>query len=205
MYWCSNTVIFRFNHSLKQRNIFVRIISGVYGGLQLVSKIPPNIRPTTDLSRESLFNVLTNLIEFESIRVLDLFAGTGALGIEAISRGAEFACFVDKSFQSISVIKLNSDKIQIEPNKYKIVKQDVIKFLHNETNKYDLIFADPPYNLFCFEKLVHSIITNKILSEKGIFVYELSSLKTIIIPDEIEIIKTKEFGKSKFYFLKYRK
>ncbi len=183
----------------------MRIISGVYGGLQLASKLPPNIRPTTDLSRESLFNVLSNLLDFNSLSVLDLFAGTGALGIEAISRGASFVNFVDKSFQSISIIKMNLEKINIELNKYKINKQDVAKFLKNEQQNYDLIFADPPYDVNFFEEIIQHILRNKILRDNGIIVYELSSMQSIIIPNQIEIIKIKELGKSKFYFLKHRK
>lgn len=183
----------------------MRIISGIYGGLQLVSKIPSNIRPTTDLSRESLFNVISNLIDFESIKVLDLFAGTGALGIESISRGAKFVQFVDKSFQSINVIKTNLDKLQIDKSTYRIAKQDVLKYLNNENERFDLILADPPYDMYCFEEIIDKIIKNNILSDEGIIVYELSSLQNVIIPDEIVIIKIKEFGKTKFYFLKYRK
>lgn len=183
----------------------MRIISGIYGGLQLVSKIPPNIRPTTDLSRESLFNVISNLIDFTSIRVLDLFAGTGALGIEAISRGALFVDFVDNSNRSTSVIKMNLEKLKIDRKKYIIHKQDVTKMLKNELVSYDLIFADPPYDVHCFEEVVHNILHNRTLQDDGMIVYELSSTQSVIVPDEIEIIKTKKFGKSKFYFLKYRK
>lgn len=183
----------------------MRIISGTYGGLQLVSKIPKNIRPTTDLSRESLFNVLSNLIDFKDIKVLDLFAGTGALGIESISRGASLVHFVDNSFQSCSIIKLNIEKLKIEKTKIKITKQDVVKFLSNSSDKYDLIFADPPYGTQYFEHIIKNLIELQILEDNGIMVYELSSLQNIIIPAEIEVIKTKSFGKSKFYFIKYSK
>jgi putative methyltransferase len=181
----------------------MRIISGIYGGLQLVSKIPRNIRPTTDISRESLFNVITNLIDFEGVRVLDLFAGTGALGIEAISRGAAFVQFVDKSAQSISLIKSNLQKFQINPQNYNIQQKDVLKFLSSEQNKFDLIFADPPYDLNVFSQIADILIQKKVLMDSGIFVYELRASMNIFIPNGLNLIKTKEFGETKFYFLKY--
>lgn len=181
----------------------MRIISGRYGGLQLISKIPPNIRPTTDISRESLFNVITNLIDLKGIKVLDLFAGTGALGIEALSRGASFVKFVDWSAQSISLIKSNLEKLKIDSHSYNLQKQDVIKYLNSEQDVFELIFADPPYDLEVFTKISEMVVHKKLLSNCGIFVYELRSTKNPLIPKGFHLIKTKEFGETKFYFLKY--
>ena len=181
----------------------MRIISGIYGGLQLVSKIPPNIRPTTDISRESLFNIITNLIDLEGIRVLDLFSGTGAMGIEAMSRGASFVQFVDKSAQSIALIKANLEKLQISPQCYKIHKQDVLKYLNSEQNSFDLIIADPPYDLNIFTQISETIYYKRLLEGNGIFIYELRTSIDLFVPEGFEIIKLRELGQTKFYFFKY--
>lgn len=183
----------------------MRIISGKYGGLQLVGKLPSNVRPTTDLSRETIFNILSNIIDFDNTRVLDLFAGTGALGIEALSRGASYVHFVDNSFHSISIIKMNLEKLKIPNNFIKISKQSVEKFLSTCNEEFDLIFADPPYQSNYFNTICNKVLENHILSENGILIFEMPIHLNPIIPQELSLLKIKELGTTKFYLLNYKK
>ena len=123
----------------------MRIISGIYGGRRLSP--PKNItaRPTTDFAKESLFNLLNNRIDFEGIDVLDLFAGTGGIGIECVSRGAREVTAVE-----IAHVQQNwiiSCCKQLGIRNLSVIRGDVFKFLNACRTKYDLIFADPPYAL----------------------------------------------------------
>lgn len=130
----------------------MRIISGKYKGHQLVSFQADHIRPTTDRVKESLFNMIQSYIE--DARVLDLFSGTGNLGLEALSRGAREAVFVEKNRKSILILEKNIEKLKLrEP--YQIVQKDVLGFLKNfEGEPFDLIFADPPFT----EEMAHDVI-----------------------------------------------
>lgn len=130
----------------------MRIISGKYKGHSLVSFQADHIRPTTDRVKESQFNILQQSID--GARVLDLFAGTGNLGLEAISRGASEVIFVEKNRKSIEIIEKNIAKLKItEP--YKIIQKDVILYLKTyEGAPFDIIFVDPPFT----EKMAHDVM-----------------------------------------------
>lgn len=131
----------------------MRIISGKYKGHQLVSFQADHIRPTTDRVKESLFNKIQGYLE--DARALDLFSGTGNLGIEALSRGAAEVTFVEKNKKSIVILEKNLAKLKIsEP--YKIIHKDVISFLKSyEGEPFDLIFIDPPFT----EEMAHDVMT----------------------------------------------
>ena len=121
----------------------VRVISGLHRGNRLAVPSGNEIRPTTDQTKEWIFNVLGNITGFN---VLDLFAGTGSLGIEALSRGAEIATFVEQSGKALDLIRKNIEKLG-EGDRTILRKRDSLKFLaENESEKWDLIFADPPYS-----------------------------------------------------------
>lgn len=130
----------------------MRIISGKYKGLYLASFQADHIRPTTDRVKESQFNILSS--EIEGARVLDLFSGTGSLGLEAISRGAKEVVFVDKNKKSIAILMKNIEKLKItEP--HQVVQKDVITFLRNyQGEPFDVIFADPPFT----EEMAHDVM-----------------------------------------------
>ncbi len=130
----------------------MRIISGKYKGLQLVSFAADHIRPTTDRVKESLFNIIQN--EIAGARILDLFSGTGNLGLEALSRGASEAHFVEKNKKSIAIIEKNITKLKVS-EKYAIVQNDVLDFLKSYSGEpFDLIFADPPFT----EQMAHDVM-----------------------------------------------
>ncbi len=148
----------------------MRIISGIYGGRRLSP--PKNItaRPTTDFAKESLFNLLNNRIDFEGIDVLDLFAGTGGIGIECVSRGAR-----DVTAVEIAHVQQNwiiSCCKQLGIRNLSVIRGDVFKFLNACRTKYDLIFADPPYALEQLPTLPDVILGQDILKEDGWLVIE---------------------------------
>lgn len=134
----------------------MRIISGIFKGRTL--KVPNTkfTRPTTDRVRETLFNLLNNRIDFTDIKVLDIYAGSGSLGLEAISRGAAEVHFVEKNFQIYKVLQGNIDDFKAEIN-YKIFKMEALRFSAISSHtEYDLILADPPF----FKDDIHQVVIN---------------------------------------------
>jgi 16S rRNA (guanine966-N2)-methyltransferase len=156
----------------------MRIIGGKYRGTALASvgkgDTSAHLRPTTDRTRESLFNLLQHgpypLIE--NARVLDLFAGTGALGFEALSRGAATATFVDDGQKSVSLIRENAAKLGIKPD---ILRQNATRLPQNPSDPYTLIFLDPPYGKALGEKALTACQTGNWLSPEATIIWEESS------------------------------
>lgn len=131
----------------------MRIISGKYKGRPLVPFQADHIRPTTDRVKETLFNKW--MFEIEGVRVVDLFSGTGNLGIEALSRGAQHVIFVEKHPKSIEILRQNLLKLKIPASDYNIVNMDVLQYLRKyEGEPFGLIFADPPFT----ERMAHAVI-----------------------------------------------
>src|ERR671914_498164 len=121
----------------------MRVIAGRYGGRRLQAPSGEATRPTSDRVREALFSVLGDRLE--GARVLDLYAGTGALGIEALSRGAAEATFVDRSAEATRTITANLDKTHLTDSA-RVVRGDVVRFLRGPGDPVDLVFLDPPYD-----------------------------------------------------------
>lgn len=178
----------------------MRIISGKYGGRKFPDKVPSRTRPTSDKVRESIFNILCNLIDFNGQRVLDLYAGTGALGIEALSRGAEYCTSVDINGQSISFIKKFSDDLKLGDS-IRIIKKDALSYLQSSEEKYDLVFADPPYALLQANKLLERLLVDEILNPGGLFVIEHSTMEAIELNNKWKIIRSKNFGQTAYEIL----
>ena len=153
----------------------MRIITGKYRGLRLISPEGDSIRPTSDRIKETLFNILQKYnIEGD---VLDLFAGSGSLGIEALSRGAERVVFADSNSDSCRLIRTNLDKLKIT-NEAVLLQVDylyAVKKLATEGQSFDIILADPPYNSMYEQKLLDAIAEYDILKEDGILVIEHDS------------------------------
>lgn len=150
----------------------MRIISGNLRGLKLNSPKNMDVRPTTDRVKESLFNILAPKIYGSN--VLDLFAGSGALGVESLSRGAKKAYFVDLSKESISIIKSNIEKCKLM-DKSEVIRSDfslAVKKISERKIKMDLIFLDPPYHEGYFEKCLNLLSESDILSNEGVIVVE---------------------------------
>ncbi|MGI6048306.1 MAG: RsmD family RNA methyltransferase [Petrimonas sp.] len=150
----------------------MRIISGKYKSRRI--QVPANLkaRPTTDFARESLFNVLNNLVDWEESTVLDLFSGTGSIALEFVSRGCPFVISVEASQNHYNFICKTQEILgakELFP-----IKADVFKYLQSVKQKFDLIFADPPYDLPDAAKIPFLILEKDMLKEGGIFVMEHS-------------------------------
>ena len=148
----------------------MRIISGKYGRRRF--DVPTNIkaRPTTDFARENIFNVLENLIDFKGIEALDLFAGTGAISFELLSRECSRVVCVEIYPTQYNFIRKVQQQLN-DPNLTPI-KGDVFKFVQSCRQQFDLIFADPPYALKELESIQELIFKNNLLKEGGLFVLE---------------------------------
>jgi 16S rRNA (guanine(966)-N(2))-methyltransferase RsmD len=150
------------------------------------------VRPTSDKVREVIFNVLRG--EVAGKRVLDVFAGSGTLGIEALSRGAESATFVDASRQSISILKENLHALDLE-GKSNILRLDGLKALGQLKQRFDLIFADPPYLKGLVQRIVDSVARSEVLQKGGILVLEHHKKENPSLPQEnLSVLKQKRFG-----------
>ncbi len=146
----------------------MRVISGTARGRKLKEPEGHAIRPTTDMVKESVFNIIQ--FDIEGRRVLDLFAGTGQLGIEALSRGAASAVFVDASTDAVRLVRDNIKHLGFE-DKATVLKSDAVAFLKNG-GKFDVIFLDPPYDTGLLEKVLRNLIEFDMLKENGIIICE---------------------------------
>jgi 16S rRNA (guanine966-N2)-methyltransferase len=161
----------------------MRIISGLYGGRQLKSPPDNKTRPTSDRLRETLFNILAPRIG-DDTRFLDLCAGTGAIGIEALSRGAEHVTFVDRSKKSCALIEENLDKLSVPEEFTDVVGADAENFTGREhKSAWDIAFFDPPYDAD-YSLVLHEFGFNEtLLNDDGLLVVEHHTKKHI--PDEV--------------------
>lgn len=169
--------------------ITMRIISGKYRGKKLKEFNLDTTKPTTDKVKESIFN----MIQFDCFNavVLDLFAGTGALGIEALSRGAKFVDFVDLNKQAIKIINENLHTIQGD---YLISNLDYNLFLKNTTRKYDIVLLDPPYKTDYGIHAIDTLIENNLLNNNAIIIFETAEDNKIELTySNFDIIK-KRYG-----------
>jgi len=182
----------------------LRVISGRLKGKKLSSVQGSTIRPTSDQLRESIFNILSYRV-LEAI-VLDLFAGTGALGIEALSRGAESAVFVDINQGALSVIKRNIKSCSFDKNT-NIIRWDIKKNLNclkSASTTFDLVFLDPPYNQSMVKPALFNLEHTRSLEKGACIVVEHSSLEPI--PNDIlmfEIADQRRYGQTLVSFLNY--
>ncbi len=149
----------------------MRIISGKYGGRKINPPANmPHTRPTTDIAKEGLFNILQSRISFDSIKTLDLFGGTGSISYELASRGASDLTLVEKDNAMHSFIKKNIDTLGIE--NCKVLKMDIFIFLKTCTEQYDFIFAGPPYALGAIDEIPKIILQQNLIAPNGFFVLE---------------------------------
>lgn len=150
----------------------MRIIRGKYGRRRFA--VPTNItaRPTTDFARENIFNVIENLTDIEDARCLDLFAGTGAVSFEFLSRGAASVTSVEKSpIQGRFIEKVARE---LGDNNLRLLRTDALRFIRDAQTPYDIIFADPPYNMEGFGEIPSAVLGSKLLKPGSLFVMEHS-------------------------------
>ncbi|CAM1357529.1 RsmD family RNA methyltransferase [Tenacibaculum halocynthiae] len=156
----------------------MRIISGKHKSKRISAPKNLPVRPTTDMAKESLFNILNNLYYFDSISVIDLFSGTGNISYEFASRGTEEIYAIDAHFNCIKFINQTSKDLDLNINTF---KSDVYKFLEKTPLKADVIFADPPYDFKEeeFLKIADTIFERNILKEEGLLIIEHSKHTTL--------------------------
>jgi 16S rRNA (guanine966-N2)-methyltransferase len=149
----------------------MRIIAGILGGRKInpPSKMP-HTRPTTDIAKEGLFNILQNNIDFENLKTLDLFGGTGSISYELASRGATDLTVIEKDFSMNEFIKKTSVELQLK--NFTVLKTDVFRFIEQCTEQFDFIFAGPPYALENIDHLPKLIAEKNLLAPQGWFVLE---------------------------------
>lgn len=171
----------------------MRVITGTARGRKLIEPEGMDIRPTTDVVKEAVFNIIQ--FDIEGRRVLDLFAGTGQLGIEALSRGAESAVFVDQSKAAVKLVKDNLKKTQLENGR--VIQGDSISYLGGR-EKFDLIFLDPPYQTTLLESSLQNIVQFDKLNTGGIIVCESPVEKELPeLKEPYQCLKTYRYGKVK--------
>ena len=186
----------------------VRIISGRNKGRKLSVPKGPSIRPTSDRIRESIFNILSSYLKggFSGKVVADLFSGTGALGLEALSRGAQSAILVDKQSDAINLIKHNVQNFEEEENTLVLQRDSTrIGALPNGCFKANIVFLDPPYEQGMVSKALESVINNKWLERNALCVIEMSTKETLNCLREFEQVDERKYGTTVIYFIKFRR
>lgn len=177
----------------------MRIISGEYKGRRITapSKLP--VRPTTDMAKEALFNILNNQYYFDDISVLDLFSGTGNISYEFASRGTQNITAVDANFGCVKFINETSESFEML---IKTIKSDVFKFLEHSRQRHTIIFADPPYDfdLNQFSKIPELVFNNNLLENEGLLIVEHS--KHTKLNDLQYYSHSKNYGGNMFSFFK---
>jgi 16S rRNA (guanine966-N2)-methyltransferase len=178
----------------------MRIISGKHKGRRLVAPKNLPVRPTTDMCKESLFNILNNYFNFNGLKVLDLFAGTGNISYEFASRGAGPITSVDADLGCINFIKKTTADLDLDIS---TIKSDVFSFLERNKSSYDIIFADPPYDLSqeYFEKIIQLIFDNELLDEDGMLIVEHSKHTKLEHMTNFSFLKN--YGGSVFSFYEF--
>ncbi|WP_296386945.1 16S rRNA (guanine(966)-N(2))-methyltransferase RsmD [Winogradskyella sp.] len=151
----------------------MRIISGLYKGRRITAPKKLPVRPTTDMAKEALFNILNNQYYFDDISVLDLFSGTGNISYEFASRGTEQITAVDNHFGCIRFINETAEAFEMSIS---TIKSDVFKFLEKSKLKHTIIFADPPYDfdVEAFSKIPNLVFQNQLLEDEGLLIVEHS-------------------------------
>ncbi len=176
----------------------MRIIGGTLRGLRLNPPKNLPVRPTTDLAKEALFNILLNQIEFEGIKVLDLFSGTGNISLEFASRGAAEVISVDRSIHCVNYLKDTSRQYKLD--QVKVYKEDVFKYLQMETEQYDLVFADPPYDLNKIPEIPKIVFERNILLPGALLIVEHQSMQNI--SQHPAFVERRKYGHSSFSFFR---
>ncbi|WP_118195116.1 16S rRNA (guanine(966)-N(2))-methyltransferase RsmD [Albibacterium indicum] len=174
----------------------MRIISGYLRGRKINPPKGLPVRPTTDMAKEALFNVLTNRFHFEKIRVLDLFTGTGSIALEFISRGVDNLVAVDQNNRCIGFLNEMADKFKL--TNLRVVRDNVFKFIGRKHEAFDIIFADPPYDMAKLEEMPKMILESGLLKEHGYFILEHPSYMDF--ENEAYFMEKRKYGQTAFSF-----
>jgi 16S rRNA (guanine(966)-N(2))-methyltransferase RsmD len=182
----------------------MRIIAGQHRGRILATVRDLSVRPTTDRAKQTIFDILSNRLDFVGIEVLDLFAGSGSLGLEAVSRGARQVTFVDKSPQSLQVLETNVTMLGCS-DQCTSYAADVFWYLKNARRAFDLVFVDPPYRLDRIADLPAELFSSQVLRE-GTYVVMEHSKESPVLPSEAMFeVTRKTFGQTIVLVLKTKR
>ena len=176
----------------------MRIITGTLKGRRLNPTENLPVRPTTDMARESLFNILNNFVDYEELSVLDLFSGTGAISFEFVSRGAKDVTAIEINPKCVDFIKKTAQNLNV--NNLHVVRADVFDLIKRVYKKFDLVFADPPYQLETLSSIPNLIFEKELLKEDGVFVLEHS--KEHSFEDNPYFWQHRKYGKVNFTFFR---
>lgn len=173
----------------------MRVIAGDFKGRQIKTIKGDNTRPTTDKIKENVFNIMGQF--FDGGRVLDLFAGSGNLGIEALSRGMDHAVFIDMNVSAIKVIKENLSNLKLQ-ERAETYRNDAFKALHvlaQKSAKFDLIFLDPPYGKIAITTLLETIVTTGLLNDNGLVMCEYGAgMNVMYDPSSFTELRREVYG-----------
>jgi 16S rRNA (guanine966-N2)-methyltransferase len=181
----------------KEKKGEIRIIGGKWKGKKIYFNLNDDLRPTPDRAKETLFNWLGQ--DLNEMHCLDLFSGTGALGLEALSRGAKKVTFVEKNKDYLQKIK----KVYLEMSQKEdcdFYCAECLEWVQNKSSKakYDLIFIDPPFNKNLIDNLLSNILRRKFLSESGKIYFEFEKKLDLKIPESLDLKKKKSLGKKSY-------
>lgn len=176
----------------------MRIISGKYKGRRITAPSNLPIRPTTDMAKESLFNILNNQFHFSSLKVLDLCAGMGNISFEFGSRGVQEIVAVDENVGCTKFIQQISKELELPIT---VIKSDIFKYLEKTSQKFDIIFADPPYAFkqSQFDNIVSLVFQNELLNDDGVLIIEHS--KDTDLSSHPNFSNIRKYGGSHFSFI----
>ncbi|WP_034925656.1 RsmD family RNA methyltransferase [Gillisia sp. CAL575] len=179
----------------------MRIISGQHKGRRITAPKKLPVRPTTDMAKEGLFNILNNSFHFNKLNVLELFSGSGNVSYEFASRGAVSITSVDENMDCVKFIKKTSLELEMDITP---IKSDVFKYLERAPIKADIIFADPPYDFddSQFKKIVDLVFEKELLNESGVLIIEHSKHTKMDVVDYFDV--GRRYGNSVFSFFKIK-
>ena len=176
----------------------MKVIAGIYKGRNIDTIKDSTTRPMMGIAREGIFNTLQ--FSFENANVLDLFAGSGSMGIEALSRGAKYVTFIDNSPDCIRQINKNLEEYK---NDYSVIKLDVSNYINEVASKFDIIFYDPPFEYSTEVINVEiNIIRNNLNKNAFIIIHRHLNSSSIVLPNDVELYKEKNYGQSKILILR---
>lgn len=180
----------------------MRIISGIHKGRILHPPKNLPVRPTTDFAKESLFNILNNHIDFEGLKVLDIFCGTGNISFEFASRGSTDITSVDSNYQCCEFVKKTITAFKMD--QVRVVKADVFSFLNKSLNTFDIIFADPPYDMLPekFQSIAETVFSKGMLKPQGWLIIEHG--ERIDFTKHEHFVEHRSYGNVNFSFFKMK-
>ena len=174
----------------------IRIIAGEFRGRKLKVPTGNDVRPTSDKVREALFNLLTSMLNWDKMTVLDLYAGSGALGLEALSRGAKKVIFVESSKKHVSIILKNISMLSLEQTKYELVRGRAESWIPNfaDPERPCLIFLDPPFSSDEYDLILEKLAILPAILKGSLIVVESPVTREITFAENMELLKHRRYG-----------